>query len=160
MCVIFWASKHDCLQAHCSIAQDNIIMGSGETSDWDAQCFTAKSLETEGKRNSGWFYKNNIIHLFASMHRNTYCFMCALTYTCLKVWGGIRFVYVFERSLLCSPLIFDRKHGNIVTYYYNLKQLFSMRIYFNMYFFSCDAKLNFQHHYSRLQCHMILQKSL
>ncbi len=25
--------------------------------------------------------------------------------------------------------------------------------------YSCDAKLNFQHHYSSLQCHMILQKS-
>ncbi len=26
--------------------------------------------------------------------------------------------------------------------------------------YSCDAKLNFQHHYSRLQCHTIPQKSL
>ncbi len=25
--------------------------------------------------------------------------------------------------------------------------------------YSCEAKLNFQHHYSSLQCHMILQKS-
>ncbi len=24
---------------------------------------------------------------------------------------------------------------------------------------SCDAKLNFQHHYSGLQCHMTLQKT-
>ncbi len=36
-------------------------------------------------------------------------------------------------------------------------------LYFNIFLnviYSCDAKLNFQHHYSSLQCHMILQKSL
>ncbi len=34
--------------------------------------------------------------------------------------------------------------------------------YFNIFWnviYSHDAKLNFQHHYSSLQCHMILQKS-
>ncbi len=30
-------------------------------------------------------------------------------------------------------------------------------MYFKIY--SCDANQNFQHHYSSLQCHMILQKS-
>ncbi len=47
---------------------------------------------------------------------------------------------------------------NIAEYYYNLKKQFSVRIYFKI-IYSCDAKLNFQHHYSSLQCHMILQKS-
>jgi len=73
------------------------------------------------------------------------------------------FLNVFERSPICSPRLhlFDQKYSKnsiIVKYYYNLKQLFSILIYF----LKCHlflAKLNFQHHYSSLQCHMILQKS-
>jgi len=36
-----------------------------------------------------------------------------------------------------------------------------MEIYINIFqhIYSSDAKLNFQHHYHNLQCHMILQKS-
>jgi len=30
----------------------------------------------------------------------------------------------------------------------------------NKFIYSCDTKLDFQHHYSRLQGHMILQKHL
>ncbi len=41
--------------------------------------------------------------------------------------------------------------------------LFKITVFFFKYIFnviySCDVKLNFQHHYSSLQCHMILQKS-
>ncbi len=33
-----------------------------------------------------------------------------------------------------------------------------LNIYQNVIYF-CDAQLYFQHHYSSLQCHMILQKS-
>jgi len=42
-----------------------------------------------------------------------------------------------------------------VKYYLQFKITFK---YCN--FFSSDPKLNFWHHYSSLQCHMILQKSL
>ncbi len=38
-------------------------------------------------------------------------------------------------------------------YYYNY-------IFFNNVIYSCDLKLNFQHHYSILQGHMIHQKSI
>ncbi len=34
--------------------------------------------------------------------------------------------------------------------------------YFNIFLniiYSCEVKLNFQHHYFSLQCHMLLQKS-
>ncbi len=45
------------------------------------------------------------------------------------------FLYVFERSLLCSPRLhlFDQKYiknSNMVKYYYNFKQLFSICIFF------------------------------
>ncbi len=39
------------------------------------------------------------------------------------------------------------------------KDLFSILIYFEKVIYSCDAKLNFQHHFSSHQCHLILQKS-
>ncbi len=111
----------------------------------------------DGREKEQWLILQEQHHPSFCINAQKYLlFYVCINLYCLKVWGGIRFVYVFERSLLCSPLKFDRKHGNIVTYYYNLKQLFSMRIYFNMYFFSCDAKLHFQHHYSRLQRHMIM----
>ncbi len=36
--------------------------------------------------------------------------------------------------------------------------VFYLNIFQNV-IYSCDAKLNFQHYYSSLQCHMILHKS-
>ncbi len=53
---------------------------------------------------------------------------------------------------------FSLLYSNIVKYYYNLKELFSILIYFskNSKYSKCDAKLNCQYHYSSLQCHMIL----
>ncbi len=55
-------------------------------------------------------------------------------------------------------ILFDVKYSKLlekkVQYYYNLKNCFLFE-YIVIYF--CDG---FQHHYSRLQCHMILQKSL
>ncbi len=53
--------------------------------------------------------------------------------------------------------------------FYNIKQQYCKILltvfYFNimldlLYFYSCDAKLNFQHNYPNLKCHVILQKSL
>jgi len=44
-------------------------------------------------------------------------------------------------------------------YLLNLQKQFTILIYFKMLFIPVMAKLNFQHHYSSLQCHMILQKS-
>jgi len=46
----------------------------------------------------------------------------------------------------------------------NIGQIDILKRYDNLSFrfdliYSCEAKLNFQHHYSSLQCHMILQKS-
>ncbi len=48
---------------------------------------------------------------------------------------------------------------NIVKYYYNLKQLFSIWTYFLMLFIPLMKKFNFQHNYFSLHCHIILQKS-
>jgi len=39
--------------------------------------------------------------------------------------------------------------------YYNLKYFLSSLIYFKLKFI-LDAKVNFQHYYSSLECHMIL----
>ncbi len=36
--------------------------------------------------------------------------------------------------------------------------VFNLIMFWNI-IYSCDAMLNFQHHYSSLQCHMIPQKS-
>ncbi len=52
------------------------------------------------------------------------------------------------------------KNRNIVKYLYNSKKLSFILIHFKMQFIPVMATLNFQHHYSSLQCHMILQKSL
>ncbi len=52
----------------------------------------------------------------------------------------------------------QKKNCNIVKYYYNLKECLSILIYLKYIICKVNAKLNFQHHYSSLQC-MILQKS-
>ncbi len=51
------------------------------------------------------------------------------------------------------------KNSKIVKYYYNLNELFSIWIYLKNIIYLFDAKLNFLHYYSSLQCHTILQKS-
>ncbi len=53
--------------------------------------------------------------------------------------------------------LFDHKYSNIVKYYNNLKQLFSMWISVNKCNLFLWSKLYFQHHYSSLQCHMIFR---
>ncbi len=50
--------------------------------------------------------------------------------------------------------LLDQKYNNNVKYYYNLKELFSMRTYVNLFLWS---KLNVQHHSSSLQRHMIFR---
>ncbi len=84
-------------------------------------------------------------------------------YTCtllLKSLGAERFCHFLEkeRNLFCSQFIWP-KISNIVKYVYYLKKLFYFNIFSNA-IYSCDVKLNFLHHYSSLQCHMILQKSI
>ncbi len=64
------------------------------------------------------------------------------------------FNYVFERSLLCSPMIKNTVKTGIL----GVVIVISILIYFEKIYFVM-VKLNFQHHYSSLQCHMILQKS-
>ncbi len=80
-------------------------------------------------------------------------------YTTFKSLGLVRLVK--KKKILTKAAFIWQKiqlNRNIAEYYYNLKKQFSVRIYFKI-IYSCDAKLNFQHHYSSLQCHMILQKS-
>ncbi len=43
--------------------------------------------------------------------------------------------------------------------YYNLNIRFLFEYILNV-IYSCDAKLNFQHHYTSLQYHMLLQKTV
>ncbi len=66
--------------------------------------------------------------------------------------------YLFS---LFSLLFFKYRKNCIVKYYCKLyvkkclnKNLIKIKLY------SCDAKVNFSSHYSSLQCHMILQKSI
>ncbi len=57
-----------------------------------------------------------------------------------------------------SAHFFDQKcstNSKIMKYYYNLKELFSISIYFKMSFIAVIKAV----FYSSLQCHMILQKS-
>jgi len=49
------------------------------------------------------------------------------------------------------------QHHEILLYF--KIYIFFILVYF-MLFIPVIAKLNFQHHYSSLQCHMILQKSI
>ncbi len=60
---------------------------------------------------------------------------------------------------MLTKAAFDQKYSTIEKYYCNLKeQFFYLNIFQNV-IYACDAKLNFQHHYSSLQCRMIPQKS-
>ncbi len=71
-----------------------------------------------------------------------------------KTIGFGKIFYVFERRLN----LFDQKYStnsNIVKYYYNL--LFYYILNVNIFLWT---RQTFQYHYSSLQCHMILQKSL
>ncbi len=58
------------------------------------------------------------------------------------------FFYVFERNLFCSlrKLKYNKNiivhYNNIVNYYFNLKELFSILIYFKWHYF-CDGKAEF-----------------
>ncbi len=64
----------------------------------------------------------------------------------------------FEISRLC-PLrqhLFDKKYSEILLQF--KITVFYLNIFQNV-IYSCDCKLDFQHHYCSLQCHMILQKS-
>ncbi len=44
-------------------------------------------------------------------------------------------------------------------YYCEILQVKQAVFYCNDVIYSCDAKLNIQHHYSSFQCHVILRKS-
>jgi len=69
-----------------------------------------------------------------------------------QTFGIISVFYVFERSLLRSP---RQKFSKII----EIQITILNRHIFKNVIYSCDAKLNFQHHYSSLQCQVILQKS-
>ncbi len=88
------------------------------------------------------------------------------THTAIQKFGISKKCNVFKKFIMLtkavSGCIFDKKQNkkktNFVKYFCNLKVQFSILIYLNI-IYSCEAKLNFQHHYSSHQCHMILQKS-
>jgi len=67
-------------------------------------------------------------------------------------------ILVFEMNVLCLPQLplFDQKYSNTIN---SVKLLFYIVIYSKMSFIPVMSMLNFQNHYSSLQCHMILQKS-
>ncbi len=76
----------------------------------------------------------------------------------VKGWIAFSFHSRCELDYICDSLLVfkmsqtistNTHYCNIVKYYYNLKYLFSMWIYW--------SKLYFQHHYSSLQCHMIFR---
>ncbi len=84
-----------------------------------------------------------------------------ISYVLLKYNTGQKFGIImiffkcFQRSLFCSPrlLLFGQKYSknfNIIKYYYSFKGLLCE------YMLKCNlflwSKLNFQHHYSSLQC--------
>ncbi len=76
-----------------------------------------------------------------------------------KCLGMLRFFSFFQISILCSPRVhfFDQKYSknsNIVKYFYNLNNCFLFD-----YILKCSLFL-WYNHYSSLQCHMILHKSL
>ncbi len=64
-------------------------------------------------------------------------------------------------SLFCSPRLHlsDQKPSKTVIFWYICKILNSCFHLFSNVVYSRDTNLNFQHHYSSLKCHMILQKS-
>ncbi len=82
-------------------------------------------------------------------------FLCPCVTLTLQKFGVGIFVY-FWKSLFCAPRLHLFDTVKIVTFYYNLKPLFSMWIYikYNVFIWS---KLYFQHHYSSLQCLMIFR---
>ncbi len=68
---------------------------------------------------------------------------------------------VCYHMLTKAAFIQQQKKSYIVKYNYNLK-LYIIHFYLSVFFIKCIpvmAKLNFQHHYSSLQCLMILKKS-
>ncbi len=103
-----------------------------------------------------YFHLDRTVQILSTLYD---CYYCIYTLQ-FKGLGSAR----FSRSLFCTPRLnlFDqkyRKNNNIVKYYNNRKVFFIL-IHFKMQFIPVMAKLNFQHHYSNLQCHIILQKSL
>jgi len=83
-------------------------------------------------------------------------------YSTSQKFDNITIFNVSEISLLCSLSLhlFDqkyRKNSNMVKYYNNLKQWFSIWIYFKIYFISLMQSWIFSYYFSP-QCHMILQK--
>ncbi len=73
------------------------------------------------------------------------------------------YYYFWNKSLLFTKDIFIWANIHRKQLYYEIlfpfKILFCYLNIFKNIIYSCDAKLNFQHHYSSLQSHMILPKS-
>ncbi len=93
-----------------------------------------------------------------------YCLKSNYFGMCLSQKSTLQFKWL---SLLCSPRVhfFNQnysKNSNIVKYFYNLKSLFSIWLYFKMLFIPVMQSWIFSiiTIITSLQCHMILHKSL
>ncbi len=75
--------------------------------------------------------------------------------------GSVRFFYVLKFMLSKAAGIWAKNTVKIVILWntFTISNNWFAFEYILKYNYSCDAKLNFQHHNSSLQCHMILQKS-
>ncbi len=67
--------------------------------------------------------------------------------------------YVWKKKKMLITKNKNKKYSNSVKYFYNLEELFFIWIYIVKCNVLLWSNLNFQHHYSSLQCHMVLQKS-
>jgi len=74
-----------------------------------------------------------------------------------QIWG--HFLNGFEKAFMFTKASFYLIKNTLkrVLSYILTISVFYLNILDVIY--SCDAKLNFQHHFSSLQCHIILQKS-
>ncbi len=61
-------------------------------------------------------------------------------------------LYMFGDVFTLELLFFFFKHSKLD------KSLETLLFFYLFIIYSCNAKLNFQHNYSSLQCHMILKK--
>ncbi len=76
-----------------------------------------------------------------------------------KFLGLVSFSFLFLKCLMSNKaaLLLSSLLYNIVKYYYHFKYFFIIWKWFINVIYTCDVKLNFQHHYSSFQCHLIFR---
>ncbi len=80
-------------------------------------------------------------------------------YTAVQRFGFVRDLMFLKKSLLLTKAAFieSEMQYNCEILLQSKIQVFYCNIFLNA-IYSCDAQLNFQHHYSSLQGHMIFQR--